>query len=54
MRIESDGNHGDAAPQSYEGMSDREFKALPRGDIIDSWPDVPFCELEGDCIDVQH
>jgi hypothetical protein len=33
-----------------EGMTDREFEAVPGGEITDSWSDVPFSELERDCI----
>jgi hypothetical protein len=33
-----------------EGMTDKEFEAVPGGEITDSWSEVPFSELERDCI----
>ena len=33
-----------------EGVSDREFEALPKGEVTDDWSRVPFEELERDCI----
>ena len=32
------------------GMTDQEFETLPGAEITNSWSDVPFCELERDCI----
>ena len=33
-----------------EGLTYVEFEAAPGGEITDSWADVPFSELERDCI----
>ena len=33
-----------------EGVTDQQFKLLPRDEVTDSWADVPFSELERDCV----
>ena len=33
-----------------EGVSDREFEALPKGEMTNDWSKVPFDELERDCV----
>jgi hypothetical protein len=33
-----------------EGVSDREFEALPKGEVTNDWSRVPFDELERDCV----
>jgi hypothetical protein len=33
-----------------EGVSDREYEALPKGEITNDWSKVPFDELERDCV----
>jgi hypothetical protein len=33
-----------------EGVTDDGFEAIPHAEITDSWPDVPFSELERDCV----
>jgi hypothetical protein len=33
-----------------EGVTDGEYKALPRGEVTNSWADVSFSELERDCV----
>jgi hypothetical protein len=33
-----------------EGVTDEEFEALPRSEVTESWTDVPFDELERDCV----
>ena len=33
-----------------EGVSDREFEALPKAEVTNDWSRVPFEELERDCV----
>lgn len=33
-----------------EGVSDREFEALPKGEMTNDWSKVPMDELERDCV----
>ena len=33
-----------------EGLTDREYEELPRGEVTNSWADVSFSELERDCV----
>ena len=33
-----------------DGVTDAEFRALPSQEVTNSWPDVPFSELERDCV----